>query len=483
MIKTMEFLNSGFRCLSALLVLALSLAFIVAQPQAKTTMKPNIIYINADDLGWADLGFQGSSYYLTPNIDNLASQGMVFTNAYAPAANCAPSRASCLTGQYTPRHGIYTVGSSERGKTEDRKIIPVKNTLFINPDNLTIASVLREAGYRTCAIGKWHVSEDPLLNGFEINIAGGKWGGPYHPGYHSPYNYPNCVQEKPGEYLTDRLTDEAINFITGNRGNPFFLYLAHYAVHSPLQAKKDKIESFDAKTKNRAHNNSTYAAMISSLDDSVGRILAALDRLGLAENTLLLFTSDNGGVWKTSKQWPLRAGKGSYYEGGIREPMIVSWPGKVEAGSVCDIPVSGIDFFPTFLAAAEIEFPEGKILDGVSLMPLLLGKGTFPERPLFWHFPIYLEAYFKDEPFETRDAKFRTRPGSAMRLGKWKLLEFFENRGIELYNLESDIGETLNLAAAHPEITAQLHTRLRAWRVKTDAPVPRKQNPEYKSQN
>ena len=448
--------------------------------QENTSVRPNIIYINVDDLGWSDLGYQGSSYYRTPNIDRLASQGMIFTAAYAPAANCAPSRASCLTGQYSPRHGIYTVGSSERGKTEDRKIIPVKNTLHIRPDNLTVASVLRDSGYRTCSIGKWHISKDPLQNGFDINIAGGDWGGPYHGGYHSPYDYPECSMKEPGEYLTDRLTGEALAFIEKNRAQPFFLYLAYYTVHSPLQAKPEKEREFQKAGKTEAHNNTAYAAMISSLDDGIGRITQSLDSLGLSENTLLLFTSDNGGVWKTSKQWPLRAGKGSYYEGGIREPMIVRWPGRVQPGSVCHVPVCGIDFFPTFLAAAEIESPEGKILDGVSLMPLLLGKGTIPERPLFWHFPIYLEAYFKDEPFETRDAKFRTRPGSAMRLGKWKLLEFFEDEGLELYNLEDDIGEKKNLAESNPAITADLQAMLQGWRAETSAPVPGELNPEYK---
>ena len=441
--------------------------------------QPNIIYINVDDLGWADLGFHGSSFYLTPNIDNLASQGMVFTNAYAPAANCAPSRASCLTGQYSPRHGIYTVGGSERGKAEDRKIIPVENTLFISPDNLTIASVLRDAGYRTCSIGKWHISEDPLRNGFDINIAGGKWGGPYHPGYHSPYRYPNCVQDEPGEYLTDRLTDEAVSFISDNRDHPFFLYMAYYTVHSPLQARSDKKELFENREKNEAHNNPTYAGMISSLDDGVGRILKTIDRLGLAENTLLLFTSDNGGVWKTSKQWPLRAGKGSYYEGGIREPLIVRWQGKIEAGSSCDTPVSGIDFFPTFLDFAGVEAPSEKILDGVSLVPLLLQTGMISDRPLYWHFPIYLEAYFEEGAFETRDAKFRTRPGSAMRLGKWKLLEFFEDSEIELYDLNADIGEKQNLADLNPEKAQEMLEILARWRNETGAPVPREPNPEY----
>ncbi|MFH1965584.1 MAG: sulfatase-like hydrolase/transferase [Acidobacteriota bacterium] len=286
----------------------------------KNAARPNIIYINVDDLGWADLGYQGSAFYKTPNIDRLASQGMIFTNGYAPAANCAPSRACCLTGQYTPRHGVYTVNNSDRGEAADRKLIPAENTLHIKRDNLTIAGALQEAGYRTCSIGKWHISEDPLENGFDLNIAGGEWGGPYHGGYHSPYSYPNCSREEPGEYLTDRLTSEAIDFVKDNRNDPFFLYLAYYTVHSPLQAKPEKEKAFSNVEKTEAHNNSTYAAMISSMDDGIGRIMAELETLGLSDNTLLLFTSDNGGVWKTSKQCLFAPGKGPIMKAGSANP-------------------------------------------------------------------------------------------------------------------------------------------------------------------
>ena len=247
-----------------------------------------------------------------------------------------------------------------------------------------------------------------------------------------------------------------------------------------MQAKPEREKAFSNGEKTEAHNNSTYAAMISSMDDGIGRIMAELEALGLSGNTLLLFTSDNGGVWKTSKQWPLRAGKGSYYEGGIREPMVVRWPGRIKAGTVCDIPVSGIDFFPTFLETAEVKTPGGKILDGVSLMPLLTRSGNIPDRPLFWHFPIYLEAYFNDGPFETRDNKFRTRPGSAVRFGKWKLLEYFEDGGLELYNLDEDIGEKHNLAKTSPGKAKELLAMLQSWRSELKAPIPSKLNPEYR---
>ena len=438
-------------------------------------MQPNIVYINVDDLGWTDLGYQGSTFYLTPNIDRLASQGMVFTNAYAAAANCAPSRACCLTGQSTPRHGVYTVGGSARGKAQDRKLVPIENTLFIDDDNLTFAHVLQSVGYRTCTIGKWHVSRDPLKNGFDVNIAGFEWGHPQQ-GYFRPFGMPGLEEGPAGEYLTDRLTAEAVHFVTENRDRPFLLYLPYYTVHSPLQPKPGHQETFEERAPSQAHKNAKYAAMIHSLDEGIGRLMAALDTLGIADNTLVLFTSDNGGVWNTSKQWPLRAGKGSYYEGGIREPMIVRWPGKTDPGSRCDVAVSAIDFFPTFLAAAQAPLPRRKRLDGASLIPLLTQSGTFKPRPLFWHFPIYLQG----GNAETRDPLFRTRPGSVVRDGDWKLHEYFEDGGLELYNLKDDIGEKTNLANTMPAKAQELHTLLQAWRKDTGAPVPETLNPKYR---
>lgn len=437
--------------------------------------KPNIVYINIDDLGWADLEFQGSAYYETPHIDKLAGQGMVFTNAYAPAANCAPSRACCMTGQYTPRHGVYTVQSSARGDAKDRKLIPTENTLFIEEDNHTIADALQAAGYATCTVGKWHLSEDPRNNGFDINIAGGPWGSPSRGGYHSPYHYPNCAREKKGEYLTGRLTDEAIQFVRAHRDGPFFLYFPHYAVHSPLQPKKAAKAKYARKEKTKAHDNPAYAAMVESVDESIGRLMDTLDELGLAENTLVLFTSDNGGVYRFSKQWPLRAGKGSYYEGGIRVPFIMRWPGSIQPGATCDAPVSGIDFFPTLLDVTGARKPEGKVLDGLSLAPLMSQTGTFPERPLFWHFPIYLQRGNE----ETRDPKFRTRPGSVVRLGDWKLHEYFEDGGLELYNLRTDLGEKNNRVNDYPDKVQELHALLKNWRNELNAPIPSERNPEY----
>ncbi len=444
---------------------------------------PNIIYIEADDLGWFDLGFQGNQFYDTPNIDELASQGMVFTNAYSAATNCAPSRASLMTGQYTPRHGIYTVGRSDRGKSEDRKLIPVKNTLSIAKDNLTIAHALKTAGYKTCTIGKWHISNDPLENGFDINIAGGHGANVFQKGYHSPYNYPNCVQEAEGEYLTDRLTNEAIDFITANKDSSFFLYLAYYTVHLPLEAKPETEAKYARKMRTHRQENAAYAAMIESLDENIGRLLKHIENTGIVKNTLLVFTSDNGALWKISKQWPLRSGKGSYFEGGIRVPLIIRWPDKIEPGTSSDVPVCNIDFFPTFLSVAGASPPKDKLLDGIDLMPLLTQEESVPDRALYWHFPVYLAEYRKgifNIESENRDSLFRTRPGSAIRYSGWKLHENFEDGALELYQLENDIGERNNLLKKHPEKAKMLHNMLKAWRKKVDAKTPMEINPEYR---
>lgn len=442
---------------------------------ARRYQKPNILYINIDDLGWRDVGFMGSDFYETPNLDRLADQGMVFTNAYAPASNCAPSRACCMSGQYTPRHGVFTVGNSERGNARTRKLIPTPNRIDLPDEQITIAEALKAAGYRTIHLGKWHLGDDPCTQGFDINIGGSHAGAPHS--YFSPYRNANLPDGPAGEHLPERLTDEAIRFLEERSDRPFFMSFAMYSVHTPLQAPKETIARYKAKPASPGQSNATYAAMIEHMDTSVGRLLAKLDELGLAENTLVLFTSDNGGVAKISSQAPLRAGKGAYYEGGIREPMILRWPGITQSGSICEVPVHGVDFFPTFLDAAGVTVPQGKLLDGVSFLPLLTGRGTFAERALFWHFPIYLQNYGRNEG--NRDPLFRTRPGSAVRLGQWKLHEYFEDGGLELYNLETDLGETTNLAAGHPEKVKQLHDLLKQWRKKTNAPVPTQPNPKY----
>jgi arylsulfatase A-like enzyme len=274
-----------------------------------------------------------------------------------------------------------------------------------------------------------------------------------------------------GTHRADIFADRAIKFMNANKDKPFFMYMAYYSVHSRLQP----VPEFVDKYKKIKGVNAAYASMIEKMDQSIGKITAEVDRLGLKEKTMILFTSDNGGVYQVSKQTPYRSGKGSYFEGGIREPMLVRWPGRVKAGTKCDVPVIGVDFYPTFLAAAGVAVPHGKLLDGMDLMPLLTQTGTLPKRALYWHFPIYLQGNN-----DSHDPLFRTRPGTAMRLGKWKLHEYFENGDIELYDLSKDVGERHNIAADMPEKTKELHAMMKAWRQKTKAPVPTKLNPGYR---
>lgn len=437
---------------------------------------PNVVFIMIDDLGYKDTGVYGSDYYETPNIDRLASQGMLFTQAYASAANCAPSRATFMSGLYHPRHGIYTVASSERGAAEDRKIIPTPNTETLADSIVTLAEFFQEQGYRTAHFGKWHLGDDPRTQGFDVNVAGSHRGNPGRDGYFSPYVVEPLVDGPDGEYLTDRLTNEAIRFLRTNQDSSFFLYMPYYTVHTPIQGKEALIKKYEEKGGNALQNNATYAAMVEAMDQNVGRLLSTLDSLEVAENTMVVFTSDNGGIRAISSQEPLRAGKGSYYEGGIRVPMIIRWPGRIEEGARSEVPVSNLDFYPTF---QEIFSKDGeKALDGQSLMPVLTQEGEFAERPLFWHFPIYLQAYdtLKDDG---RDPLFRTRPGSVVRQGKWKLHEYFEDGGLELYNLEEDLGERNNLTEEMPDKTQEMYEMLKDWRNRLNAPVPTEPNPAY----
>ncbi len=438
--------------------------------------KPNIIYINADDLGIMDVGFN-SERYRTPNLDQLRMEGMLFTDAYAPAANCAPSRACVMSGQYSPRHGVYTVANSDRGSSKDRKLVPIKNTEHLEPENLTLAAALRDGGYKTIHLGKWHVGKDPLQQGFDVNIGGDQSGSPSG-GYFSPFGKgsmkPYNDAYPKGTHRVDIFADQAIRFMRENRKNPFFMHMAYYSVHSKLEP----VPEFIGKYQGRKDIDPVYASMIEKMDQGIGKIMAELDRLGLRENTLVLFCSDNGGICKTSSQRPFRSGKGSYFEGGIRVPLVVRWPGKVKALSMCEVPVIGTDFYPTFLEVAGLPVPAGKLLDGESLVPLLTQNGTFPERALFWHFPIYLQKY-AGAGDDAHDALFRTRPGSAVRMGGWKLHEYFEDGRLELYDLEADPGERMNMAGIHPEKCAKMHAVLKKWRDATKAPVPDTPNPDY----
>ncbi|MBD3275412.1 MAG: sulfatase-like hydrolase/transferase, partial [Candidatus Marinimicrobia bacterium] len=424
-----------------------------------------------------DVGYMGSDYYETPHIDRLASQGMQFTNAYSNAPNCAPTRACLMSGQYSPRHGVYTVGNPARGNTKLRKLVPTPNDTTLNGDIVTLAESLAGAGYVSASMGKWHLGNDPELGpvgqGFDVNIAGDEHG---HPpaGYFAPYELPNVENAPEDEYLTDRLTDEAVEFIKTNQDRPFFLYLPHYSVHLPLHAKEKIIEKYRNKPASGGHNNPTYAAMIESTDYGIGRIMDTLESLGLEEDTVVVFTSDNGGHGNVTTMDPLRGSKGEIYEGGIRVPLAVKYPGHVAPGTQSDEPVISLDFYPTLLEWADADSPENQVLDGRSLVPLLEQREDSLDRyALYWHFPAYLQ------PYNRRQFPWRISPCSSIRKGDWKLIEFFEYGTLELYNLAEDIGETNNLSEDMPEKTKELLTDLRAWREQIHAPVPTEPNPDY----
>jgi arylsulfatase A-like enzyme len=435
--------------------------------------KPNFVFIFIDDLGWKDVGFAGkipgsggpSRYYETPNIDKLASEGVIFTNAYSNAPNCAPTRACLMSGQYSPRHGIYTVASSERGRADLRKLIPTQNTTNLDTKAVTIADALKPGGYASACIGKWHLGSKapyrPQDRGFDVAVDRN------HSGHFS----------KDGRYLTDRLTDEALKFIENNKNRPFFLYLSHHAVHTPIQAKKEMIQKYEKKKPDRGHKNPTYAAMIESVDQSVAAVLKKLDDLKIKDNTVVFFFSDNGGHANFTSIAPLRGSKGMLYEGGIRVPSAVRWPKKAKAGTFCDVPVIGIDFYPTMLEMAGLQKPSGYVLDGQSIVGLLTGrKSKFKKRAVFWHFPAYLETYNDDH------WPWRTTPASAIRYGDFKLIEFFEYGKLELYNIKKDFREQNDLSRSMPDKVKELHSMLVKWRKSVNAPVPTEKNPLYDPQ-
>jgi arylsulfatase A-like enzyme len=441
---------------------------------ASAANQPNFIFILADDLGYADLACYGSKYYETPNLDRLAGEGMRFTDGYTAAPNCQPTRAALLSGQYMPRTGVYTVGSIDRFNWQSRPLRPVDNVVGLPLEKITLAQALKSAGYMTGMFGKWHLGMDakrhPGQRGFDEAIESS--------GVHFDFKTDPKVGYPPGQYLADFLTDKAADFIRRHKNEPFFLYLPHFGVHSPHQAKPELIARFKDKQPAGGHHNPTYAAMIASVDDSVGRILALLDELKLAQNTLVIFSSDNGGVGGYQREGikreagitdnaPLRGGKGMLYEGGVRVPFIFRWPGRIPASTTSAEPIISVDLYPTLLEIAGAKPPANYPLDGVSLAKLLTtgGKTGLNRDALFWHFPGYLGA---------GPGAWRTTPVGAIRSGDWKLLEFFEDNRLELYNLSADLGQTNNLASRSPEKTKELHAKLVAWRKELNAPMPTK---------
>ncbi len=459
------------RGLAALGLLWMSLMPGAAADRPTPEARPNFVFILADDLGYTDLACYGSRYYETPAIDRMAAQGMRFTAGYTAGPNCQPTRAALMSGQYGPRTGVYTVGNINRFNWRTRPLRPVDNVVALSPETITLAEALRAAGYSTGLFGKWHLGEDaahhPLAQGFEEAIVSA--------GRHFDFQTNPRVDYPPGTYLADFLTDKAVDFIRRHRDKPFFLCLHHFAVHSPHQAKSNLVARFRTKTPAGGHNSPVYAAMIASVDESVGRVLATLDQLGLSSNTLVIFTSDNGGVGGYEREGiqggsitdnaPLRGGKGMLYEGGIRVPYIFRWPGRVAAGRTCDEPIHSVDLYPTLLELAGAKAPASQPLDGSSYAGLLLGGGeaATPRKPLYWHFPGYLGA---------GGGTWRTTPVGVIRSGDWKLIEFFEDGHLELYNLRQDIGERHNVAFEHKERAVALHQQLLQWRKQIGAPMP-----------
>jgi arylsulfatase A-like enzyme len=464
----------------ALVLFLVSYLFVYAAPtEPGAIRRPNIIFIIADDLGGRDLGCYGSTFHETPNLDRLAASGMRFTDAYAACSVCSPTRASILTGKYPARLGLtdWLPGRADRPDQKLRRP-PIIQQLPL--EEVTIAEALKEAGYRTAFMGKWHLGGKgffPEQQGFDINHGGCQLGHP--PSYFSPYSIPNLPDGPPGEYLTDRLTDDALKFIETNKAEPFLLYLSHYAVHNPQQAKPALVEKFKAKAaklpaksgpefvpegKTRARqiqNQPVYAAMLQSLDESVGLILQKLDELGFSEKTIVIFTSDNGGLSTSegspTSNAPLRAGKGWPYEGGVREPLIVRWPGVTKSGSVCRTPTMSTDYYPTMLEMAGLPLRPGQHVDGISLVPLLKA-GVIPERPLFWHYPHY--------------SNQGGGPCGAVRAGNLKLIEWYEDMRAELFDLKSDLEEKHDLSVKMPEQGRALREQLHDWRASVKASMP-----------
>ena len=443
-------------------------------------MRPNIVFILIDDMGWKDGGCFGSKFYQTPEIDSLAAKSVCFTQAYAACAVCSPSRAALMTGKYPARLHLTDWIPGER---------PPENSRFKIPDwqqhlpleETTLAEALKKLGYTTAHIGKWHLGGGDFLpqhQGFDTNIAGGETGHPAS--YFWPYGTPNDPHRVPGlsargggkdEYLTDQLTDEALQFIEANRNKPFYLNFCHYAVHAPLQGKQELIDAAADRPGADGQGNTVYAAMLKSVDESVGRIVKKLDELHLADRTVIVFTSDNGGAVHlgqppATSNSPLRNGKGSAYEGGLRVPLLVKMPGVTRGGSVCDTPVITMDFFPTLLELIGAEKSASRTaVDGVSFAPLLRGEKTLPHQELFWHYPHYWNGG-------------KVSPYSVARVGNWKLIRFYESGREELYNLASDLSETNDLAATNPEQRKELSTRLNAWLKEVGAQMP-ETNPNY----
>jgi len=452
---------------------------------AKGEKKLNFVFVLVDDLGWTDLGCTGSSFYETPNCDALARSGMLFTDGYAACPVCSPTRASIMAGKYPARMDTTDWFGGRRAG----RMLPAPYKNYLPLEEVTIAEALKAAGYKTFFAGKWHLGGEkyfPEKQGFDINKGGHSRGWPPG-GYFSPFRNPKLEDGPKGQHLADRLGDESVKFLDSVKDAPFLLYLSFYSVHTPLQAKTELIARYKAKAAKLPKSDSpeflpegrrkarqiqkhpTYAGMVQVMDENVGKVLKKLDALGLTDNTAVIFMSDNGGLSTSegspTSNLPLRAGKGWLYEGGIREPMIIRWPGVTKPGSKCGVPVISTDFYPTMLEMASLPLKPKQHVDGVSLVALLKGGTSLDRKAIYWHYPHY--------------GNQGGNPGSAVRVGDYKLLEHFEDDSVELYNLKDDIGEKNDLSKKMPDKAAEMRKMIHAWRKEVDAKMM-KPNPRYK---
>ena len=495
--------------------------------------RPNVVFFLLDDLGWTDLGCYGSEFYETPNIDQLAKESVLFTQAYATCHVCSPTRASIMTGKYPARLHL-TDWLTGRRNYPFQQLLNAEIHQQLPLEEITIAEALKSHGYSTAHIGKWHLGEEPhgpTAQGFDIQIPKWNKGWP-KVGYYAPFQL-DGLKDGPGDYLTDRLTDEALNFIESNQEQPFFLYMSHYAVHDPIHGRPDLVEKYEQKlarqkpkadpafilesnpddllplsrqelnelgstpefagfkilprrtVKIKQHqDNVHFAAMVESVDESLKRIRQKLEALGIDDNTIIILFSDNGGMSAgnfgnpnrvvspaaldkafATSNLPLRGAKGFLYEGGIREPMIVHWPGRGKSGSVCRVPVVSTDFYPTILEMVGVDVMPDQHKDGVSLTGLIQGDKHLSRDAIYWHFPHYSNHGMQS-------------PGGAIRVGDYKLLDYFENGSVQLFNLKKDIAEQKDLSEKHPQLASQLKAKLDAWRVEVNANMM-KPNPQY----
>ncbi|MEM1227940.1 MAG: sulfatase [Planctomycetota bacterium] len=467
------------RVLPLTLVISIAMAF-ASIARSQDVRPANVVLILIDDLGWNDLGCYGSDYYQTPNIDRLAREGMRFTDGYAACNVCSPTRAAIMTGKYPARLLLTQWLPSGRWDSAKHRLREGRYLSNLPLEEVTIAEAMREAGYRTAFMGKWHLGTEtyyfPEHQGFDVNVAGRDYGAPgsYFFPFRGRWSIPTTgrfleketpLAGKEGDYLIDRLAQEAERFIHETADQPFFLMLSHYAVHAPLQGKPDKVKRYEKVPRASRQGKSHYAAMVESVDESVGRVMKALRDSSIERNTMVIFTSDNGGFAKATDNSPLRANKGSNYEGGLRVPFIIKWPGHAKPGSESNEPVISMDIYPTILAATGHDQRPHQHVDGENLAPVLEGARGLDREALYWHYPHY-------------NRHPQNFPSGVIRSRDWKLIESYETGDCYLYNLRDDVGETSDLSGEEPDRVAQLHTQLKRWRIDVDAESMRP-NPEF----